>query len=180
MEELTEIRVADVENTALTTYTDPPKTYNTPWNTLQKMDSFHIWISLSTLKNPLLFTKKPDSHRPLCLLQFLCPFIFQKRYHQITYKTSSHPMLPQHLQTELDTVYKVQHIKDSVKKLENPNKLTLNIQRKSTTPSLTTSFPFHPTITKQIKISRILQHQSHKLFRNYLTDHTLLSSSLPI
>ena len=46
---------------------------------------------------------------------------------------------------------------DSVKqKLENPNKLTLkqfNRQLKATTPSLTASFPFHPTITKKIKKS---------------------------
>ena len=46
---------------------------------------------------------------------------------------------------------------DSVKqKLENPNKLTLkqvNKQLKATTPSLTASFPFHPTITKKIKKS---------------------------
>ena len=46
---------------------------------------------------------------------------------------------------------------DSVKqKLENPNKLTLkqfNRQLKATTPSLTASFPFHPTITTKIKKS---------------------------
>ena len=75
---------------------------------------------------------------------------------------------PQHLQKELDTVYttslqnghppdRVKRIMDSVKqKLENPNKLTLkqfNRQLKATTPSLTASFPFHPTITKKIKKS---------------------------
>ena len=46
---------------------------------------------------------------------------------------------------------------DSVKqKLEYPNKLNLkqfNRQLKATTPSLTVSFPFHPTITKKIKKS---------------------------
>ena len=46
---------------------------------------------------------------------------------------------------------------DSVKqKLENPNKLTLkqcNRQLKATTQSLTASFPFHHTITKNIKNS---------------------------
>ena len=74
-------------------------------------------------------------------------------------------MLPQHLKTELDTLtltpYKmntpdrVKNIMDSVKqKLESPNKLILkqfNRQLKSTASSLTTSFSFHPTITKQIK-----------------------------
>ena len=75
---------------------------------------------------------------------------------------------PQHLQKELDTVYttslqnghppdRVKRIMDSFKqKLENPNKLTLkqfNRQLKATTPSLTASFPFHPTITKKIKKS---------------------------
>ena len=75
---------------------------------------------------------------------------------------------PQHLQKELGTVYttslqnghppdRVKRIMDSVKqKLENPNKLTLkqfNRQLKATTPSLTISFSFHPTITKRIKKS---------------------------
>ena len=52
---------------------------------------------------------------------------------------------------------RVKRIMESVKqKLENPNKLTLkqfNRQLKATTPSLTASFPFHPTITKKIKKS---------------------------
>ena len=52
---------------------------------------------------------------------------------------------------------RVKRIMDSVKqKLENPNKLTLkqfNRQLKATTPSLTASFPLHPTITKKIKKS---------------------------
>ena len=52
---------------------------------------------------------------------------------------------------------RVKRIMDSVKqKIENPNKLTLkqfNRQLKATTPSLTASFPFHPTITKKIKKS---------------------------
>ena len=52
---------------------------------------------------------------------------------------------------------RVKRIMDSVKqKLENPNKLTLkqfNRQLKATTPSLTASFPFHPTITKNINKS---------------------------
>ena len=52
---------------------------------------------------------------------------------------------------------RVKRIMDSVKqKLENPNKLTLkqfNRQLKATTPSLTASFPFHHTITKNIKKS---------------------------
>ena len=75
---------------------------------------------------------------------------------------------PQHLRKELDTVYttslrnvhptdRVKRIMDSVKqKLENHNKLTLehfNRQLKSTTPSFTTSFPFHPTTTKKIRKS---------------------------
>ena len=52
---------------------------------------------------------------------------------------------------------RVKRIMDSVKqKLVNPNKLTLkqfNRQLKAITPSLTASFPFHPTITKKIKKS---------------------------
>ena len=52
---------------------------------------------------------------------------------------------------------RVKRIMDSIKQqLENPNKLTLkqfNRQLKATTPSLTASFPFHPTITKKIKKS---------------------------
>ena len=52
---------------------------------------------------------------------------------------------------------RVKRIMDSVKqKLENANKLTLkqfNRQLKATTPSLTASLPFHPTITKNIKKS---------------------------
>ena len=57
----------------------------------------------------------------------------------------------------MDTPNRVKRIMDSVKqKLENPNKLThkqFNRQLKATTPSLTASFPFHPTITKKIKKS---------------------------
>ena len=52
---------------------------------------------------------------------------------------------------------RVKRIMDSVKqKLDNPNKLTLkqfNRQLKATTPSLTASFPFHPTITEMIRKS---------------------------
>ena len=80
-------------------------------------------------------------------------------------------MLPQHLHKEnwthstqppyeMDSGHppdRVKRIMDSVKqKLENPYKLTLkqfNRQLKATTPSLTASFPFHPTITKKIKKS---------------------------
>ena len=58
---------------------------------------------------------------------------------------------------KMDTSDRVKRIMDSVKqKLEKPNKLTLkqfNRQLKATTPSLTASFPFHPTITKKIKKS---------------------------
>ena len=58
---------------------------------------------------------------------------------------------------KMDTPDRVKRIMDSVKqKLDNPNKLTLkqfNRQLKATTPSLTASFPFHPTITKNIKKS---------------------------
>ena len=52
---------------------------------------------------------------------------------------------------------RVKRIMDSVKqKLVKPNKLTFkqfNRQLKATTPSLTSSYPFHPTITKKIKKS---------------------------
>ena len=100
----------------------------------------------------------------------MCPLILQGQCYQIPYKTSPHPMLPQHLQKELDTVYttslqnghppvRVKRIMDSVKqKLENPNKLTLkqfDRQLKATTPSLTASF--HPTITKKKKETGALQ-----------------------
>ena len=49
--------------------------------------------------------QKTYTHQPLCRLQFLYPLFLQRQCHQIPYKTSSHPMLPQHLQKELDTVY---------------------------------------------------------------------------
>ena len=106
--------------------------------------------------------QKTYTHQPLCPQQFLCPLILQRQCYQIPHKT-------RHLQKELDTVYttslltkwtppdRVKCIMDSVKqKLEKPNKLTLkqfNRQLKATTPSLTESFPFHPTITKKIKKS---------------------------
>ena len=52
---------------------------------------------------------------------------------------------------------RVKRIMDIVKqKLEKPNKLTIrqfNRQLKSTSPSLTTFFPFNPTITKKTKKS---------------------------
>ena len=58
---------------------------------------------------------------------------------------------------KMDTPDRVKRIMDSVKqKLENPNKLThkqFNRQLKATTPFLTASFPFRPTITKKIKKS---------------------------
>ena len=108
------------------------------------------------------------THQPLCPLQFLCPLFLQTQCHQIPYKTSSYPMLPPTRTKKLNTVYttslqnghppdRVKRIMDSVKqKIENPNKLTLkqfNRQLKAITPSLTASFPFHPTITKKINKS---------------------------
>ena len=68
-------------------------------------------------------------------------------------KRTGHSLL--NLLTKWTPPDRVKRIMDSVKqKLENPNKLTLkqfNRQLKATTPSLTASFPFHPTITKKIK-----------------------------
>ena len=73
---------------------------------------------------------------------------------------------PQHLQDELQTIYttclqnghpphKVNRIMNNVKnKLQNPNRLTarqFNKQLLATAPSLTTSLPFHPTLTKPLK-----------------------------
>ena len=42
---------------------------------------------------------------PICPLQFMWPLFLQRQCHQIPYRTSSHPMLPQHLHKELDTLY---------------------------------------------------------------------------
>ena len=66
---------------------------------------------------------------------------------------------------------RVKRIIDSVKpKLENKlNLKQFNIQLKSTTPSLTASFPFQPTITKKIK--KFLESHN-KLIRDYLTGPT--------
>ena len=131
------------------------------------MDIFLTWTSSYTPTNPHLSTE--NQHTPTSMSATIpVTLLLQRQCHQIPYKTSSHPMLLQHLQKELGTVYttslqnghppgRVKRIMDSVKqKLDNPNKLTLkqfNRQLKATTPSLTASFPFHPTITKKIKKS---------------------------
>ena len=65
---------------------------------------------------------------------------------------------PTTITTRMDNLFiKWTRTMDSVKqKLENPNKVTLkqfNRQLKATTPSLTASFPFHPSIAKKIKKS---------------------------
>ena len=193
--ELAEIRVADVETTALTTYKDPPNTYrhfvddgigdfrdkshtdvflnylNSLTDDLQYVIEYpshdgsltYMDILLHADKYTSVYTglQKTYTHQPLYPLQFLCPFILQRQCHQIPYKTSPHPMLPQHSLHNLLTKWtppdRVKRMMDSVKqKLENPNKLTLNQfnrQLKAPTPSLTASFPFHPTITKKIKKS---------------------------
>ncbi|MCP3662171.1 MAG: hypothetical protein GY696_06695, partial [Gammaproteobacteria bacterium] len=73
---------------------------------------------------------------------------------------------PQHLQTELTTVYStclqngypphvVNSVMNSVKqKLQHPNRMTLrqfNRQHDATAPSLTTTLPYHPSLSKPIK-----------------------------
>ena len=73
---------------------------------------------------------------------------------------------PQHLQKELDTVYNISlqnghpparttRIMDEIRrKFEHPNRLSsrqFNRQLKATLPSLTTSLPYHPTLSKDLK-----------------------------
>ena len=98
------------------------------------------------------FVYRTSTHTNLYVRYNSCaPSSSKRQCHQIPYKTSPHPMLPQQLQQEWTRTM------DSVKqKLENPNKVTLkqfNRQLKATTPSLTASFPFHPSIAKKIKKS---------------------------
>ena len=137
------------------------------------MDLFLTWTSSSTLTNPQSTSvyRKP-THTNLCVRYNSCApsaLILQRQCYQIPYKTSPHPMLPntykKNWTQSTQPPYlqnghppdRVKCIMDSVKqKLEKPNKLTLkqfNRQLKATTPSLTESFPFHPTITKKIKKS---------------------------
>ena len=173
--ELAEIRVAEVENTALTTYKDPPNTYRHfvddgigDFRDKSHADGFLNY--LNSLTDDLQYTIEYPSHDgSLPYMDILIhadksTFVYRKpthtnlyvRYnscapsssHQIPYKTSSQNGHPPD---------RVKRIMDSVKqKLENSNKLTLkqfNRQLKATTPSLTASFPFHHTITKKIKKS---------------------------
>ena len=197
--ELAEIRVADVENTALTTYKDPPNTYRHfvddgigDFRDKSHADGFLSY--LNSLTDDLQYTIEYPSHDgSLPYMDILIhadksTSVYRKpthtnlyvRYNSCAPSSSKDSVIrsltrrahilcsPQHLQKELDTVYttslqnghppdRVKRIMDSVKqKLENPNKLTLkqfNRQLKATTPSLTASFPFHPTITKKIKKS---------------------------
>ena len=199
--ELAEIRVADVENTALTTYKDPPNTYRHfvddgigDFRDKSHADGFLNY--LNSLTDDLQYTIEYPSHDgSLPYIDILIhadksTSVYRKPTHtnlfvhynscapssskdsvirSLTfYKTSSHPMLPptltkrtghslHNLLTKWTPPDRVKRIMDSVnQKLENPNKLTLkqfNRQLKATTPSLTASFPFHPTITKKIKKS---------------------------
>ena len=196
--ELAEIRVADVENTALTTYKDPPNTYrhfvdDGIGDFHDKSHAYRFLKYLNSLTDDLQYTieypshdgslQKTYTHQPQCPLQFLCPLFLQRQCHQIPYKTSSHPMLPQHLQKELDTVYttslqnghppdRVKRIMDSVKqKLENPNKLTLkqfNRQLKGHHSILDSILPLPPYHhQKDQKIPSIPRRQSHKFIRDY-------------
>ena len=197
--ELAEIRVADVENTALTTYKDPLNTYRHfvddgigDFRDKSHADGFLSY--LNSLTDDLQYTIEYPSHDgSLPYMDILIhadksTSVYRKpthtnlyvRYNSCAPSSSKDSVIrsltrrahilcsPQHLQKELDTVYttslqnghppdRVKRIMDSVKqKLENPHKLTLkqfNRQLKATTPSLTASFPFHPTITKKIKKS---------------------------
>ena len=133
--ELAEIRVADVANTALTTYKDPPNTYrrffyNGIEDFCDKSHTDGFLNYLNSLTDDLQYTIEYPSHDGSLLYMDILihadkstyvyrkptytnlatipvPLILQRQCHQIPYKTSSHPMLPrmQHLQKELDTVY---------------------------------------------------------------------------
>ena len=192
--ELAEIRVADVENTALTTNKDPPNTYRHfvddgigDFRDKSHADGFLNY--LNSLTDDLQYTIEYPSHDgSLPYMDILIhadksTSVYRKPTHTNLYvRYNSVPPLPPKtvssdpLQDELTSYApptltkrtghslhnlltkwtppdRVKRILDSVKqKLDNPNKLTLkqfNRQLKATTPSLTASFPFHPTITKR-------------------------------
>ena len=134
------------------------------------MDLFLTWTSSYTPTNPHLSTE--NLHTPTSmsatipvpplppntvssdplqdeLTSYAPPNTFKKK---LNTKKTLHNLL-----TKWTPPDRFKRIMDSVKqKLENPNKLTLkqfNKQIKATTPSLTASFSFHPTITKKIKKS---------------------------
>ena len=125
------------------------------------MDIFLTWTSSYTPTNPHLSTE--NLHTPTSLSATIPvpplppktvssdPLQDELTSYKNNWKQSTQ------LLTKWTPPDRVKRIMDSVKqKLENPNKLTLkqfNRQLKTTTPSLTASFPFHPTITNKIKKS---------------------------
>ena len=116
------------------------------------MDIFLTWTFSHTPTNPDLSTE--NLHTNLNVIRSLT-----RRAHILCSPTltkiTEHSL--HNLLTKWTPPDRVKRIMDSVKqKLENPNKLTLkrfNRQLKATTPSLTTSFLFNPTITKKIRKS---------------------------
>ena len=134
--ELAEIRVADVENTALTTYKDSPNTYrhfvddgigdfrdrshadgflnylNSITDDLKytieypSHDGFLPYMDILIHVDKSMYLSTENIHTPTSTSATIpVPLFLQRQCHQIPYKTESHPMLPQHLQKELDTVY---------------------------------------------------------------------------
>ena len=135
MVELAEIRVADVENTALTTYTDPPNTYRHfgddgfgDFRDKSHADGFLNFFN--SLTDDLQYTiEYPSNDGSLPYIDILVnadksTYVYRKPTHTNLYvhsipvplhppKTvSSGPLLdeptsyaPQHLQKELNTVY---------------------------------------------------------------------------
>ena len=195
--ELAEIRVAEVEDTALKTCSDPPNTYRHfvddgigDFRDSDHADSFQN--HLNSLTDDLTYTiEHPSSDGTLPFMDVLIhpdksTSVYRKPTHTNLYTryNSSAPSSakysvirsltrraynicsPQHLQAELDTVYStclqngypshtVNSVMDKVKqKLNNPNRMSarqFNRQLETTAPSLKTSLPYHPSLTKPIK-----------------------------
>ena len=131
------------------------------------MDIFLTWTSSYTPTNPHLSTENlhtPTSMSATIPVPPLPPKTVSSDSLQDELTSYAPPTLTKITGHSLHNLFtkwtppdRVKRIMDSVKqKLEKPNKLTLkqfNRQLKATTPSLTESFPFHPTITKKIKKS---------------------------
>ena len=133
------------------------------------MDPFHTWTSSSTLTNPLLSTENQltptfmsatipvPPHPPKTVLSDPLQDKPTSYAPPTLAKGTRHSLY--HLLKKWTPPDRVRHIMDTGQcqtKTRQPNKLALNqfnIQLKCTTLSFATSFPFHPTIIKKIKIS---------------------------
>ena len=195
--ELAEIRVAEVEDKALQTCSDPPNTYrhfvDDGIGDFRDSDHAEAFLThINSLTEDLIYTiEHPSSDGTLPFFDVLIhpdksTSVYIKpthtnlytRYNSSTSSSSRHSVItsltrraynicsPQHLQTELETVYTtclqngyppntVNSVMNNVKqKLQHPNRMTarqFNRQLDATAPSLTTTLPYHPSLSKPIK-----------------------------